>query len=133
MQAAPGGVHAGDRDLVAEGAAGGLFDVRLVQVDVRQDCPAQRQEQQHEGEIGEQHGLDREAEHVVRGQVGIAVGRLQAVPALGQRWVATGLMRLERRHSRVRDMRISCVPVFVTSLGLLFRVVHQGAQIKASP
>jgi len=24
-------------------------------------------------------------------------------------------------------MRISCVPVLVSSLGLLFRVVHQGA------
>jgi hypothetical protein len=102
IQSAPGGVDAGDADLVAERAAGGALDVALIEVDVREDGVAQREEQQTQAEIHEQRQLDGEAEHMMRSQVGIPVGGTQPPPAFRQRH--------GRRRRRLR-----------------FRILHQGA------
>jgi hypothetical protein len=106
VQALPGGVDAGNRHLVAQRAAGGALDVALVIVDVRQHRVAQEQEQHRERKIHQQGQLDGEAQQVVRGDVGVAVGRTQPAPARGERQVV--------RAGRLR-----------------FRIVHQGADKEA--
>ena len=110
MDALPAGFQLRDADAVAERAPGGGFDVAFIQVDIGQDGVAQRQEQQRQPEIQQQHQLDGKAEEMVRGQVRIAIARAQPMPA----------------HACFLDRR----PVHGRRLQVL--VVHQAAQ-KGSP
>jgi len=96
-QALPGSVDAVDDDGIADCLAGQALDIALVVVDIRQNDPAQGQEQDGKGKIQQQRQLDGEAEDMVGGQVPEAIGGLQAMPTLLER----GLDCLDLLHQVV--------------------------------